>query len=51
MNYLEESNTRQTEVGRVLLDGGADVQMKTGTGGTTSMAAAVAGHSEIVALL
>jgi ankyrin repeat protein len=36
---------------RVLLDGGADVTVKTGTGVTASMATAIAGHSEVVELL
>jgi len=41
----------QIEVVQALLDGGADVSLKTGTGITASTAAAVAGHSEVVELL
>ena len=41
----------RVEVVRVLLDGGADVDVKTRTGVTASMAAAVAGHSNVIELL
>ena len=40
-----------TEVVRVLLDGGADVNVQTSTGVTASMAAAVASHTQVVDLL
>ena len=48
---MNAAGRSHTEVVRALLDGGADINVKTGTGVTAFMAAAVAGHSEIVELL